>query len=125
MRAVWWPESSAEEHAQELGFILSGKFPAVMPLVIFVSTANNGTLTGFIEAGLPPCADGCEPSRTVGYVEGWYVLEGWRKQGIGAELLRAAEDRARSQGCLEMASDTAIDNLESQRAHETLGFKMV
>jgi hypothetical protein len=31
MRAVWWPESSAEEHAQELGFILSGKFPAVMP----------------------------------------------------------------------------------------------
>jgi aminoglycoside 6'-N-acetyltransferase I len=125
MRAALWPESSAEEHAQELGLILSGKFPAVMPLVIFVSTASNGTLTGFLEAGLRSCADGCEPSRAVGYVEGWYVVEGWRKQGIGAELLRAAEDWARSQGCVEMASDTAIDNLESQRAHEALGFKMV
>jgi aminoglycoside 6'-N-acetyltransferase I len=41
------------------------------------------------------------------------------------ELLRAAEDWARIQGCLEMASDAAINNLASQRAHEALGFKIV
>jgi aminoglycoside 6'-N-acetyltransferase I len=125
MRAALWPESSAEEHGQELGLILSGKFPAVMPLVIFVAKAGDGKLTGFLEASLRSCADGCDASRAVGYVEGWYVAEGWRKQGIGAELLRAAEDWARRQGCVEMASDTAIDNLASQRAHEALGFKMV
>jgi len=39
-------------------------------------------------------------------------------------LLRAAEDWARSQGCIEMASDTAIDNQVSQRAHEALGFEV-
>ena len=125
MRASLWPESSAEEHAQELGLILAGKFPAVMPLVIFVAKASDGTLTGFLEASLRSYADGCDASHAVGYVEGWYVAEEWRKQGIGAELLRAAEDWARGQRCVEMASDTAITNVESQRAHEALGFKMV
>lgn len=125
MRAALWPESSAEEHGQELGLILSGKFPIVMPLVILVAQASDGTLAGFLEAGLRSYADGCDASHAVGYVEGWYVAEEWRKQGIGAELLRAAEDWARSHGCREMASDAVIDNLESQRAHEALGFKMV
>ena len=125
MRAALWPESSAEEHAQELELILSGRFHAVMPLVIFVAQASDGKLTGFLEVGLRSCADGCDASHAVGYVEGWYVKEEWRRQGIGVELLEAAEDWARSQGCVEMASDTAIDNLTSQRAHEAVGFKMV
>jgi len=79
--------------------VLSGKFPGVMPLVIFVAEASDGTLAGFLEAGLHSCADWCDASHPVGYVEGWYVSEKWPKQGIGAGLLRAAEDWARSQGC--------------------------
>ena len=31
----------------------------------------------------------------------------------------------RNKGCTEMASDTWLDNLKSQRAHEALGFKAV
>jgi aminoglycoside 6'-N-acetyltransferase I len=124
LRAALWPESSAEEHARELELVLSGKFPGVMPLVIFVAEASDGTLAGFLEAGLRSYAEGCDASHPVAYVEGWYVSEKWRKQGIGAELLRAAEDWARSQGCKEMASDTTIDNLMSQRAHEALGFEI-
>jgi aminoglycoside 6'-N-acetyltransferase I len=57
-------------------------------------------------------------------VEGWYVRGEWRRQGIGAELLRVAEDWARGQGCKEMASDTQIDNVASQGAHEALGFEI-
>jgi aminoglycoside 6'-N-acetyltransferase I len=45
--------------------------------------------------------------------------------GVGGELMRSAEDWARAQGCLEMASDALIDNEESQRAHEALGFDVV
>jgi aminoglycoside 6'-N-acetyltransferase I len=81
-------------------------------------------LAGFLEAGLRSYADGCEASHPVGYVEGWYVREEWRRQGIGAELLRGAEDWAPSQGCKEMASDTRVDNLVSHRAHEALGFEV-
>jgi aminoglycoside 6'-N-acetyltransferase I len=124
LRAALWPESSEEEHGEELTLILGGKFPGVMPLVILVGQTGDGTLAGFLEVGLRSCADGCNESHPVGYVEGWYVPENWRRQGIGAELLRAAEDWARKQGCIEMGSDTAIDNKVSQRAHEALGFEV-
>jgi aminoglycoside 6'-N-acetyltransferase I len=124
MRVELWPESSAEEHAEELTLILAGKFPSLMPLVVLVAVADDGTVAGFLEAGLRSCADGCKPSHPVGYVEGWYVAERYRQQGVGTELLRAAEDWARGQGCIEMASDTGIDNEVSQRAHEALGFEV-
>jgi len=39
--------------------------------------------------------------------------------------LVAAEDWARSQGCVEMASDTWVDNDLSQRVHEALGYEVV
>jgi aminoglycoside 6'-N-acetyltransferase I len=57
----------------------------------------------------------------VGYVEGWFVAESRRSRGFGAALLRAAEDWARGQGCIEMASDTAMDNFLSQHVHEASG----
>jgi aminoglycoside 6'-N-acetyltransferase I len=124
MRAALWPESSVEEHAKELQLILSSRFRGTMPLVIFVAQTSDGTLAGFLEAGLRSHADGCDESRAVGYVEGWYVRRELRQQGIGAELLRAAEGWVRSQGSKEMASDTQIDNVISQRAHEALGFEI-
>jgi aminoglycoside 6'-N-acetyltransferase I len=40
-------------------------------------------------------------------------------------LLAAAEDWARSHGCVEMASDTWIDSSLSQRVHEMLAFEVV
>jgi aminoglycoside 6'-N-acetyltransferase I len=70
-------------------------------------------------------AEGCDESRAVGYLEGWYVDEPCRRQGIGAALLRAAEDWARSQGCREMASDAGLENKISQRVHTALGFTEV
>jgi aminoglycoside 6'-N-acetyltransferase I len=73
LRVALWPESSAEEHARELELVLSGKFPGVMPLVIFLAEASDGTLAGFLEAGLRSYAEGCDASLPVVYVEGWYV----------------------------------------------------
>jgi aminoglycoside 6'-N-acetyltransferase I len=53
------------------------------------------------------------------------VREGLRRRGLGGQLLAAAENWARSQGCVEMASDTWIDSSPSQRVHEMLGFEVV
>jgi len=124
LRAALWPESPISEHAQELSAILAGKPPGILPLVIFVAETSEGILVGFLEAALRSCADGCDPTHPVGYVEGWYVSESHRRSGIGAALLRAAEDWARSQGCREIASDTQITNTLSQRVHESLGFEV-
>ena len=122
-----WPESSGEEHAQELRLILGDKaaFALTMPFIIFVAEANDGTLVGFLEVDLRSHADGCNPSRPVGYIEGWYVTENHRQCGVGRKLLEKAEDWARSQRCVEMASDALIDNELSQRAHEALGYEVV
>ena len=120
-----WPESPAEEHARELELILAGKAPGTLPLVIFVAEDKDGALVGFLECGLRSHAESCNPSRPVGYVEGWYVVDGHRRRGIGKSLLAAAEEWARVQGCVEMASDALIDNVLSQNVHQRLGFEVV
>lgn len=120
-----WPESSTEEHGRELAEILEGKQRGSLPLVVFVAEGLDGALVGFIEIGLRSHADGCDPSAPVGFVEGWFVTEGERRKGVGRQLIEAAEDWARRQGCKEMASDTWIDNGVSQRAHEALNFAVV
>jgi aminoglycoside 6'-N-acetyltransferase I len=122
-----WPMSSAAEHAQELRLILGDKAALVltMPLIIFVAEANVETLVGFLEVDLRSHADGCNPSRPVGYIEGWYVNEDHRHCGVGKMLLSKAEDWARSHKCVEMASDALIDNELSQTVHEALGYEVV
>ena len=45
-----------------------------------------------------------------------------RQKGIGAALVRAAEEWARAEGCTEFGSDTGIHNELSVTAHLALGF---
>ncbi|PYV91551.1 MAG: aminoglycoside 6'-acetyltransferase [Acidobacteria bacterium] len=120
-----WPDASAEQHARELALILEGKPVTTLPLIILVADVGDRMLAGFLEVDLRSHADGCNPSRPVGYIEGWYVAQSYRTRGIGRKLLAAAEDWARSQGCIEVASDTWIDNEVSQRVHEALGYEVV
>src|SRR4051812_34092151 len=105
MREALWPKTSAEDHARELTLILEGRAPVTMPLIILVAEERDRTLAGFLEVDLRSHADGCNPSRAVGYIEGWYVAQNYRHRGIGRTLLSAAEDWARSHGCIEIASD--------------------
>lgn len=144
LRQALWPESSAENLSRELESILSGNTPGTLPQVVYVAEAldaaalsrsagvlpapsseNNRELLGFLETGLRSHAEGCDPALPAGYVEGWYVADAFRQRGIGKQLLAAAEDWARQQGCVEMASDTHPSNELSQRVHESVGFREV
>lgn len=125
MRHLLWPDATPEEHRREIATILdSGKY-GTLPMEILVSQNETAALTGFIEIGLRSHADGCDTAHPVGFVEGWFVHDAFRKQGIGRALMRAAEDWVRSQGCLEIASDTWIDDEISIDAHQALGFEVV
>lgn len=125
LREALWPETSAEEHDRELAAILEGKPPVTMPLIILVAESSDRMVIGFLEADLRSHADGCNPVRPVGFIEGWYVAPDHRHRGIARKLLAAAEEWARGHGCVEMASDTWIDNDVSQRVHEALGYEVV
>jgi aminoglycoside 6'-N-acetyltransferase I len=125
MCALLWPEASIEEHRQEIGRVLTSGMYGTLPAMILISYREEGTPNGFLQVGLRSHADGCDPAQPVGFVEGWFVYEQFRGQGIGKALMRAAESWARNHGCKEMASDTWIDHASSKNAHEALGFEIV
>lgn len=91
---------------------------------IFVADRGDRRLGGYVEVSLRSVVDGCA-STPVGYVEAWYVDEDLRHGGLGRELVQAAEDWARAQGCSEMGSDCLIENVVSLRAHEAMGYEVV
>jgi aminoglycoside 6'-N-acetyltransferase I len=129
MRALLWPDALIEEHSRELDPILRTGTYGTLPMAIFVShpgdKAESQTPTGFIEVGLRSHADGCDTTQPVGFVEGWFVHEVFRNRGVGAALMQSAEDWARQQGCIEIASDTWIDDEISILTHQALGFEVV
>ena len=96
-----------------------------MPITVLVAEAENEGVVGFVEVDLRSHADGCDPAQPVGYVEGWYVAENFRRTGVGSMLISAAEEWARGFGCVEMGSDALIENEVSQRAHAALGYEVV
>ena len=59
----------------------------------------------------------------VGYLEGIYVLEEYRREGVAVGLLTACENWARQSGCKEFASDCELDNTLSLRFHLAVGFE--
>lgn len=119
MRLLLWPDHSAAEHLAEMEVLLAD--PEAETLV---AVRPDGRLGGFLETGQRKYAEGCDTS-PVGYIEGWYVDEDLRRDGIGGTLVRAAEDWARSRGCQDMASDCLLDNLASLSAHLALGYEEV
>jgi len=118
MRLALWPDHTSEEHRAEMDDILANL--SREPVFVFVRIG--GRLGGFLEASMRNYADGCD-TRPVGYIEGWYVDPDLHRQGVGGELVRAAEAWALEQGYQEMASDCEIDNDGSLFAHLALGYK--
>ena len=122
MRLALWPQSDAQTHLADMDVWLAR--PDAIVLVAPRANDFAGRLAGFAEVGTRSVAESCESS-PVAYLEGWYVDVDMRRQGVGAALVRAAEEWARAQGFREFASDTDISNALSQRAHAALGFTEV
>ena len=59
----------------------------------------------------------------VGYLEGIFILEGYRLRGYAKELLLCCENWAREKHCTEFASDCELENEESLRFHIAMGFE--
>ena len=112
-----WPEHSVEEMAEEFDSLLARKDAAVFLY------REQGKAVGFAQCQLRrDYVEGTETS-PVGYLEGIFVREDARRQGIARKLLAACENWAKTRGCAEFASDCELNNTGSQRFHRAVGFE--
>lgn len=118
LRKLLWDELSDEEHDSEM----RGIFEHIETQLVLVAETSNGKLVGFLEASIRPFVEDCH-SDHVGYLEGWFVEDGFRQNGIGGKLVKAAESWARGSGCQEMASDAEVGNELSLTVHQNLGYE--
>lgn len=120
LRSALWPGSHDSVHLSDIDAFFEGRPPIA---AVLVSPAPDNQLRGFIELSVRSCAEGCVGPAP--YIEGWYVDADVRGQGIGRNLVHAAENWAREHGYTELASDTELHNRASQLAHQALGFTEV
>jgi aminoglycoside 6'-N-acetyltransferase I len=120
LRHALWPDQPLEDLGTEAEAFLQGNEPRLQAVLV-AEEPSSGTLLGFAELSLRPYAEDCRTS-PVAFLEGWYVVPGKRRRGVGRALVAAAEDWGRAQGCREFASDTQYDNTTSAAAHHALGF---
>ncbi len=119
LRTKLWPMPLEQSLAESLEILAQ---PAKW--AVFLARAEDGASIGFLEVCLREYAEGATSS-PVGFLEGWFVSESIRGQGVGRLLAEAGETWARSMGCTEMGSDTEIDRTGSIEAHARLGYKEV
>lgn len=111
-----WPDNALKTFIQEMTEQIMHPEAAIM-LAYDVEEA-----VGFAQCQLRH--DYVEGTSTspVGYLEGLYVKEPFRKRGMARELIRACETWAKEKGCREFASDCELENVESINMHLKLGF---
>ena len=112
-----WPDHTVEEMHSEFADTI-----AKSDAVFFLAYADE-TAVGFAQCQLRyDYVEGTDSS-PVGYLEGIYVADEYRQQGVARELLSACESWAKSKGCTEFASDCELENTQSLQFHLNVGFE--
>lgn len=115
-----WPAHTLEELTREMSALIASPEAAV-----FLAMAEGKSL-GFAQCQLRhDYVEGTGGDAPVGYLEGIYVEESHRRQGVARALLAACENWAKTQGCREFASDCELDNDQSLHFHLGAGFREV
>ncbi len=114
-----WINSNLDELKQEYLKVLSSSKAS-----IFIYYKNNEPVA-FIDCRLR--YDYVEGAKTspVAYIEGIYVNDNYRHQGIARQLIDTSEKWARDHGCCELASDCEFNNHDSYNFHIKAGFNEV
>ncbi|HNT78813.1 MAG TPA: GNAT family N-acetyltransferase [Anaerolineae bacterium] len=81
LRKLLWPDTPDATHMQEMFDIISSD-----TTIAFLMFTPENEPVGFIEGALYR-----NPPRNYGYIEGWFVLPDYRKQGLGGQLLEVLE----------------------------------
>jgi aminoglycoside 6'-N-acetyltransferase I len=114
-----WPHCTYEEEFANCVEIINSTSQT-----IFVAEANDDYV-GFIQLSLrTDYVEGTSTSPVL-YVEGLYIEPNYRNQGIANSLVEKSEDWGIEQNCTEIASDAELNNTDSIKFHESIGFTEV
>ena len=112
-----WPDHSFAELSEEFLGILKGERDTA-----FLCKVGQAYV-GFIHVSLRVDYVEGSSSSPVGFVEGIYVKESYRKRGIAKKLVAQGERWAKARGCSEMGSDIEEQNIASYDFHRSVGFQ--
>ena len=116
LAVLMWSNHSVHELMDEFSAIMSDGQAQ------FFLAYENDTPVGFAQCQLRyDYVEGTETT-PVGYLEGIFVQEEYRKKGHATALLIACEAWSKAHDCREFASDCEIGNTESLRFHQARGF---
>lgn len=118
LRHALWPDTGIAAHRQDLEKTLAQP----QRYIGFIARRLDGVAFGFAEASLRQDYVNGTKSSPVAFLEGIYVDPEFRRMGVARQLVEAVEAWARQQNCSELASDTGIANVPSQKLHNALGF---
>lgn len=111
-----WNSHTAEKLSNSVSSLIESDNNALFLLVV------DGNIQGFAQCGLRHDYVEGTNSRPVGYLEGIFIKEEYRKQGYAKQLLKYCEQWAKEKGCSEIASDCELDNEISLQFHINSGF---
>ncbi len=111
-----WPSHTQEELEAEFASVLRAETSAVFLYAVDLQAV------GFAQCQLRGDYVEGTKSSPVGYLEGIYIAEEYRRRGMARELLHRCEQWAQEKGCAEFASDCELDNRESIAFHMHAGF---
>lgn len=119
LAALLWPGHAHAALEREMAACLDARHCA-----LFLALLGQGA-AGFAMCGLRHDYVEGTHGAPVGYLEGIFVKEPYRRQGIALRLLGACEQWAREQKCAEFAGDCALPNAASRLFHLKAGFMEV
>ncbi|THE10701.1 GNAT family N-acetyltransferase [Bacillus timonensis] len=112
-----WPDIDESVFTMEFSELIHDK-----KAVVFLAKEENEAI-GFAQCQLRvDYVEGTETS-PVGYLEGIFVKEEYRRKGVAKQLLALCEKWAKSKDCVEFASDVELENNESLKFHLKNGFQ--
>src|SRR5699024_516934 len=112
-----WPGHTLEAFIQDMEQLITEPDSAI------ILSYHDHKAIGFAQCQLRYDYVEGTSSSPVGYLEGLYVKEAFRKQAVAKNLVRFCEDWAKQKGCSEFASDCEWGNEESLAMHLKLVFQ--
>lgn len=116
MASIMWKNHDIENLVKELETVITSEDG-----VIYIYS-EDAQIIGFAQCQLRHDYVEGTHSSPVGYLEGIFVKEDYRKRGIAKKLLQACEQWSKEKGCTEFASDCEITNEQSLRFHLKVDF---